>query len=187
LILAGGALQITNAAVAFDDRNDRSLGYGHVAFAAAEEAANAVRMMHNREVGGRALQVYVAKTKGERVTSQAPIPGVDMRAMRFNPASGGQYGVSKEKMTLRFARELAETSWEDMAANPKCAAPRGCLARAAARASRLPRTLTLGAAWKVPRRRRGRVDGPANRPERRGALGLGVLQPRVGQVGPGRA
>eukprot|EP00960_Hanusia_phi_P031862 749513-Hanusia_phi.AAC.1 len=60
---------IFNAQVSYDDRNDRSRGYGHVVFRNAEDARNAILAMNDRDVGGRMIQVHLAQKR--RVPPQA--------------------------------------------------------------------------------------------------------------------
>ncbi|KXS19081.1 hypothetical protein M427DRAFT_120565 [Gonapodya prolifera JEL478] len=62
----------TSAQVVF--RGNRSLGYGFVTFAQDADAESAVKALDKKELGGREVNVEVAKLKDESAPAQAPAP-----------------------------------------------------------------------------------------------------------------
>ncbi|EKX38167.1 hypothetical protein GUITHDRAFT_115714 [Guillardia theta CCMP2712] len=107
---------IFNAQVSYDDKNDRSRGYGHVVFRNAEDARTAILAMNDRDVGGRRIQVHLAQRK--RIPPQAV--RLDPRALRYNPTYEEQKNaISKEKMTYRFARDVVGSDLFERCKDPK--------------------------------------------------------------------
>lgn len=112
--------EVLTAQISFDNRNDRSRGFGHVVFKDRRDAEKAIRTMNNREVGGRSIQVYISQKPRAARNDPAPTGGrVDLQAMRVNPAAEGQrYGVSQEKLAYRYARDWVESGFADRINDP---------------------------------------------------------------------
>jgi len=83
-------------------RGTRSLGYGFVAFATAEECQAAVEKCHKKDLGGREINVEVAKPKAEldaakKERAAARDGKAPRRRKRFVKKKGGKPGDEEKK------------------------------------------------------------------------------------------
>jgi len=86
--------QVTSATIITDRMSGRSKGFGFVEFANEEDAAKATEALHGSDMGGRPLQVNVARPPQPREDRQGGGGGGGFRP-RFNNSRGGNGGGSR--------------------------------------------------------------------------------------------